>query len=173
MAMSAFGLLAMAFSAFPQPLAPVTVAEAVQEFRAICVDTLGEPAAFSARRDASAWGYRPRRESPAMLRQPGDSWEADRGLLFHASADWLPKDLPSPQCRLTVAATGVGLPAALDEIGAQLGLGKPRIEGKAPEMRATWVVGEKGQTRSQFSATIELMGDEPADLTLNLSRLRN
>jgi hypothetical protein len=173
MAMQTLPLLAVALSAFPQPLTPVSVADAVQEFRTLCVDTLGEPSAFAAKRDASAWGYRPRKESPAMLRQPGDGWDAERAILFHASADWLPKDLPSPQCRLSVAASGVSLPTALDEIGAQLGLGKPRVEGRAPEMRATWIVGEKGQTRSQISAIIELMGDEPADLTLNLSRLRN
>lgn len=160
-------------------LQPVSLADAVAEFKAICADTKSDPAGVAAARAASAWGYQISRESPAMMRQPGNRWESAKAIHGYASADWLPLDLPSPQCSLEVALTPLAgdtpkakIEQAITQVGSALGLGKPTIEGGGPEQRASWTVGAKGEVRSRFFMTIELMGDEPAGLSLHLLRIR-
>jgi hypothetical protein len=45
-------------------------------------------------------------ETPSQAMQPGDAWTSSNARVSYVDADWMPVDLGSPQCSVTVVLNG-------------------------------------------------------------------
>jgi hypothetical protein len=157
------------------PPADVTGADIVAEFKRLCLDTDFDAAAYSQAALGSTWGFaRHEVELPAAGKQAafvftdyrspsaitslwrGENGEALKGRAYAARSRGAiitgpakAKDLPSPQCNLSVATRGVSdaapIAAALEQA-----LGQPaaKVVLKSGFADGNWkIAGSSGQTR--------------------------
>lgn len=158
--MSGFSALALLLAAGAAPadmqgsLEPVTTGDAVSLFRKLCFDPFPEAAKFTAVIADPALGFTKVPKTPSEAMQPGDSWYSSRANVTYADAEWLPRDLPSPQCTVTVRLDGA--PAHAD-IAAALGtaLSLPAVKARGGAARAVSQWDMPGQAPDKLRLFLE------------------
>lgn len=166
------GLMSATASAQDAPLD--TSFGAIQSvFQTYCVVPFPDAAAFQNAINDDANGFGIIEKTEAQQRQPGERWTNGFITLSYIDADWMPRDIPSPQCHVT---------ALLDEpldhlntaqrLSVDLKLGKGRSSGRANINKTVWNIDlPTGETARVF------FDSRPAsnggfEISLNMLRLR-
>jgi len=143
-------------------------------FQKYCAEPFPDAAAFRTRVESSDSGFGLVEKSGDQSRQPGDQWTNGFITLSYVDADWMPLNMPSPQCRVTAH-----LDEALDHLNTaqrlsvEMELGKGRSSGRANVNKTIW------NYQSPTGETVRVFFDsKPArnggyDISLLMVRLRN
>ena len=140
-----------------EPLSePVTAEWVVASFKSLCFDPFGDRAALTARVAASDADFV--QVEPAQPMPGSTGWQSPKALLGYTDGTFLPRDLPSPQCRLSVsAAPGYDHAATAAALAGALGLPPAKAKGKNGRFQSEWnLAGPKGEKRRIF------LSQEPA-----------
>lgn len=153
-------------------LEPLSPNAAVALFKRVCVEPFPDPARFAQGIAASDLGMRKTPETPEQAMQPGDSWFSSTAQVGYAAADWMPRDLPSPQCMLTARLSEVPDHAAIAAAAATtLGLPPGKTSGKG-RVQTQWdVTGPSGRFRYFLTTMPALAGSY--QLRFTILNLRN
>jgi len=120
---------------------PMSAPDAVALFKRVCVDPFPDPVRFKAAIEAPELGMRIVPKPPEAKGQPGDRWDGPNAQFSYTSADWLPRDLPSPQCSMRTRLAATPDHAAIAATTAQgLGLAAGKTSGKR-QPTTQWEVG--------------------------------
>jgi hypothetical protein len=84
--------------------------------------------------------------------QMGRAWEAPKASVSYTDAEWLPRDLPSPQCTLSLSAEqSFDHLQSVNSIQEVMPIGMGRTKGKANAFQTEWnFVGPRGEKRRMF-----------------------
>lgn len=165
---------ALAFVAAPVQdavLAPVPAADALALFKRVCIDTFPDPVRFAAAMEAESDTYRKRAAMPTMEDAPSGTYTGDRAVVGYAAGDWLPRSLPSPQCRVTTRAEGTADHAALaTQTAAALSLPPGKTRGKG-RVQTEWNVTGAVDKQRYFLTTMPA-GERAYQVELSILNLR-
>jgi hypothetical protein len=152
-------------------LQPMSAVDAVALFKRVCVDPFPDPARFETALAAEDDTYQKTPKTPEQAMQPGDSYYSNRAQFGYAAADWLPRDLPSPQCALTVRLDAApDHPAIASATAAAIGLPPGKTSGKG-RIQTQWDVGAPGGKFRYFMTTSPALADT-YQLRITLLNLR-
>ena len=85
---------------------PVSFEEGVALFRQVCFAKFPDPKAAIAIIADPALGLTKLPETPSQAMQPGDTWTSPKAQVTYVDAEWMPMDMGSPQCSVTVVIEG-------------------------------------------------------------------
>ena len=85
---------------------PVSAAEGIGLFQQICFSKFPNPKAAMEVISDPAMGLTKQPETPSQAMQPGDAWTSPKARVTYVDAEWMPFDLGSPQCSVTVVLQG-------------------------------------------------------------------
>ncbi len=71
-------------------------------FKEVCFSKFPDPDAAASAIAAHPAAFEKVEKTGPAAQQLGDTWTSGDIKIFYASADWLPRDLPSPQCGVSV-----------------------------------------------------------------------
>ncbi|NYT39803.1 hypothetical protein HZY97_03465 [Sphingomonas sp. R-74633] len=147
---------------------PVSAADAVALFKRVCADPFPDPARFKAAVEAPDLGLRIVTKPPEAMGQPGDRWNGRNAQFSYTSADWLPRDLPSPQCSMRVRLASVPDHAGIAAATAE-GLGLPAGKTSGKRRQTTqWDVGN-----ARYFLNTATLPDGTYEMSLMLLNLRD
>ena len=141
---------------------PVSAQEAVGLFQKVCFDPFPDPQASQAAIADPALGLEKMVETPSQAMQPGDTWTSARAKVGYVDADWMPRDLGSPQCSVVVALDGKAVHGDVaNAFAAKLGLPEGKIGKNGPHATSRWDVAGRDpdswriflSTQQTFSGT--------------------
>lgn len=139
-------------------LEPVAAADAVALFKRVCVAPFPDPERFKTVIASPDLAMRITPKTPEQAMQPGDSWYNATVQVGYAAADWLPRDLPSPQCHLTARLdTSPDHPAIVAAATTALGLTAGKTSGKG-RVQTRWDVQLPGSIHRYFLETTPGLG---------------
>ena len=104
-------LIFMALQAAPlaeikSSMHPVSVEESVAIFNRICFAKFPDAKAAKGIIADPALELTKLPETPSQAMQPGDAWTSPKAQVSYVDADWMPMDMGSPQCSVTVVIEG-------------------------------------------------------------------
>lgn len=85
---------------------PVSVDEGVELFNQVCFAKFPDPKAAMEIIADPAMGLSKLPETPSQAMQPGDAWTSPKAQVTYVDAEWMPMDMGSPQCSVTVVLEG-------------------------------------------------------------------
>jgi hypothetical protein len=85
---------------------PVSVQEGVALFQQVCFAKFPDPKAAMEIIADPALGLTKLPETPSQAMQPGDAWTSPKAQISYVDAEWMPMDMGSPQCSVTVVIEG-------------------------------------------------------------------
>lgn len=97
---------------------PVSIEESVEFFNKVCFETF--PDAKRALEVIASPDLQLSKlpETPSEAMQPGDAWSSPKARVTYVDADWLPLDLGSPQCSVTMVVNGQPLHSEIASVMA-------------------------------------------------------
>ena len=111
----------------------------VSAFKSLCVDPFGDRAAVEKAVTAFANTTEFRKVQPdAGAPQTGLVWESAKASLSYTDAEWLPRDLPSPQCSLQAETPEFDHVAAAQALEANMPIGAGKQRGKNERLSTQW-----------------------------------
>lgn len=128
---------------------------AFELFKTICFDAFPDPAAAAEAIATHPAGFVKIEKSGMSATQPGDAWTSGDITVTYVDADWLPRDLPSPQCSVSVPLTaGASHSEIATAFGSNFDLPKGKIGKDKPRSISRWdMPGEGKDTWRIFLAT--------------------
>lgn len=91
----------------------VSVDEGVALFSQVCFEKFPDPKAAMEVIANPELGLTKLPETPSQAMQPGDAWTSPKVQVTYVDADWMPMDMGSPQCSVTVVLEGQPLHGAI------------------------------------------------------------
>ena len=85
---------------------PVSSDEGIALFQQICFSKFPDPKAAMEVIVDPAMGLTKQPETPSQAMQPGDAWTSPKARVTYVDAEWMPLDMGSPQCSVTVVLQG-------------------------------------------------------------------
>lgn len=143
-------------------------------FQTYCAEPFPDAAAFRTAIEGNASGFGLIEKSAEQSRQPGDQWTNGFITLSYVDADWMPANVPSPQCRVNAH-----LDEALDHLNiaqrlsVEMELGSGRSSGRANVNKTIWnnALPSGEPVRVFFDSKPARSGGY--DISLTMLRLRN
>lgn len=161
-----------AATVLPQPQ-PIAMNDGIAVFTELCLEGFPDPARAAQARANEALGLVLVPKPAAMAQQPGERWTSERFELSYADADWLPRDLPSPQCAVTFSIPEQRNHLSLaQEVGSIFPSAKGKLGKDKPRGLSRWdMQPSAGLT---FRAFLETQaGPDRTQVSLRLLNLRN
>ena len=172
-----FEVLAMAMVQSPlldmkSDMSKVSAEDAIGLFKNVCFDNFPDSAATLAEisKQELALVKQPKTGSQAM--QPGDSWFSKSARVTFVNAEWLPRDLPSPQCAITsiLSASPVHSEIA-SSLATTLSLPEGKIGKDSPRSQSRWDMPGVGVDKWRIFLTTQVTPSGP-EITISLLNLR-
>ncbi len=85
---------------------PVSLEEGVALFSKICFEKFPDSKAVMEIISSPELELTKLPETPSQAMQPGDAWTSSNARVSYVDAEWMPVDLGSPQCSVTVVLNG-------------------------------------------------------------------
>ncbi len=120
--------------------------EAVFEiFDEICFSTFPDPDAAVAAIDNHSANFEKQVKIEMQPQQPGDVWLSGDTKVTYISADWFPRDLPSPQCSISAPFTPDRTHSEIAvAFGSRFDLSNGKIGKNKPIASSRWDMPGKG-----------------------------
>ena len=157
--------LAIGLTAPASAIDPASAESIADAFNTLCVEPFGDAAKVEAA--ASTAGLkRPETKSGLVV---GNAWQSDAIDLMYSDAEWLPRDLPSPQCAIMVRApAGTDHNALIAAVQAKLALSEPKTKGKKGRFESEWNLAPTGKDKRRIFVKSE---PSPTGVAIRLSLL--
>ena len=145
-----------------------TAETAFEIFDEICFSTFPDPDAAIVAIDSHTAKFEKQTKTGMQAQQPGDLWFSGDMKITYASAEWLPRDLPSPQC-------SVSTPFASDQTHRELAaafisrfnLPEGKIGKDKPRASSRWdMPGMGNETWRIFLSTETTDGEKSVRISL-------
>jgi hypothetical protein len=154
-------------------LQPVAIGDAAGLFKKLCFDPFPESAKFTALIADPTLGFVKKPKTPSEAMQPGDIWYAPNASVTYSDADWLPRDLPSPQCTVTVALEGAPTHAEVaSAVAAALALPAVKSSGSPARATSQWDMPGRGTDKFRLFLNTQALPSGSHEANLILLNLR-
>lgn len=150
---------------------PVSVEEGVAIFDRFCFAKFPDAKAALEIIADPVFGLTKLPETPSQAMQPGDAWTSPNAQLTYVDADWMPMDMGSPQCSVTVVLEGQPLHSdAAGAMAATLKLPAVKFGKNAASASTKWdVLQTNGDKWRMFLSTSQTpSGTEMRTVIMNL-----
>lgn len=117
----------------------VPVADGVALFKRACFDPFPVPSAALTAIEDPALGLTKQIKTPTQAMQPGDAWVSPSARVTYVDAEWMPRNMGTPQCGVTVSLADA--PQHLDvasAFAAGLGLPAGKLGKNGPSGQSRW-----------------------------------
>ncbi|MEO8723028.1 MAG: hypothetical protein ABI395_05820 [Sphingobium sp.] len=120
-------------------MTPISAPNGVSLFKEICFDQFPNSQASIEQISRPEYALVKEPETPSQAMQPGDAWFSSTARVTYVDADWMPRDLPSPECSVTVRLKDAPKHGELASLfSSQLNLPQGRIGKDSSRAQSQW-----------------------------------
>lgn len=148
---------------------------AIQDaFKRYCADPFPNAQGFVQAISDDSSGFNKVEKTPDQRQQPGDQFTNGFISLSYVDGDWMPVNVPSPQCRVSARLNGdFDHLAAAQKLQSALALTQGKSSGRANVNKTIWnLTLPTGEAARIFFDSRPASGGSH-DISLNMLRLRN
>ncbi len=153
------------------PMQAVSVDKGVDLFKRICFTPFPDPAAAQQAIADPALNLVKQTKTPTEAMQPGDRWTSNMVQVSYVDADWMPRDIGSPQCSVTVLLEGAPQHSDVATVfKSALALPEVKLGKNGARAQTTWDVPGRDPDKWRIFLTTENTpsGPEMRAIIMNL-----